>query len=121
LVIPPGKRPKLNQQFDSGLNRLLPSEQLSGNVGRIVQVGRIYITPTEEKPGGLKLEVQVDGFPFDSLRFDPPKPTAAVEDVSISGWRMQVFHHLSDKLCYRGAGGRTPLTWNFSVRQPVQP
>jgi len=61
------------------------------------------------RPGGVMVEVEDDGVPFDPLRAPPPDLTLALEDRPIGGLGVHLIRNLMDEVSYARVAGRNLL------------
>ena len=60
-------------------------------------------------PGGVTVEVEDDGRPFDPLQAPPPDLTLPLEQRPIGGLGIHLIRNLMDEVSYARAGGRNIL------------
>ena len=61
------------------------------------------------EPGGVLVEVEDDGKPFDPLQAPPPDLTSPLEQRPIGGLGIHLIRNLMDEVSYARVGGRNVL------------
>ena len=64
----------------------------------------------DREPGGVSLEIEDDGAPFNPLEYPSPPPVLRLEQASLGGHGIRIMIGLMTECRYRRQGGKNVLT-----------